>query len=79
MERREHHVRVSTEGGGDNNPSSDGHSWRKYGQKEILGEKQLVFLFIPDPSQYLLTSFFLQSGSKSFASAMGFDVVAVLL
>jgi len=39
MERRKHQVRVSTEGGGDNNPSGDGHSRRKYDQKEILGEK----------------------------------------
>ncbi|CAN6195616.1 unnamed protein product [Urochloa humidicola] len=31
-------VRVSAAGGGDI-PSHDGHSWRKYGQKEILGAK----------------------------------------
>ncbi|KAL6846405.1 hypothetical protein ACP4OV_023853 [Aristida adscensionis] len=33
-----HQVRVSSAGGGDN-PGDDGHSWRKYGQKEILGAK----------------------------------------
>jgi hypothetical protein len=72
MERRKHQVRVSTEGGGDNNPSSDGHSWRKYGQKEILGEKQLVFLFIPDPSQYLLTSFFFAKWIEIICFCYGF-------
>ncbi|XP_062198597.1 transcription factor WRKY19-like [Phragmites australis] len=38
MEKWKHQVRVSTEGGGES-PVDDGHSWRKYGQKEILGAK----------------------------------------
>ncbi|XP_062193328.1 transcription factor WRKY19-like [Phragmites australis] len=38
METRKHQVRVSSAGGGEN-PVDDGHSWRKYGQKEILGAK----------------------------------------
>ncbi|CAD6256558.1 unnamed protein product [Miscanthus lutarioriparius] len=74
MERRKHQVRVRTEGGCDP-PSGDGHSWRKYGQKEILGDKHpwLVFLFFPDPSKCLLMTFsVLKSGSKSFAFAFGF-------
>ncbi|CAL5088796.1 unnamed protein product [Urochloa decumbens] len=32
-------VRVSAGGGGGDIPADDGHSWRKYGQKEILGAK----------------------------------------
>ncbi|OEL38441.1 putative WRKY transcription factor 53 [Dichanthelium oligosanthes] len=40
MEKRKHQVRVSSAGGGaGENPVDDGHSWRKYGQKEILGAK----------------------------------------
>jgi hypothetical protein len=35
MEQRRQ--RVSSAGG--ENPVEDGHSWRKYGQKEILGAK----------------------------------------
>ncbi|XP_062193327.1 transcription factor WRKY19-like [Phragmites australis] len=38
MEKRKHQVRVSSAGGGES-PVEDGHSWRKYGQKEILGAK----------------------------------------
>ncbi|XP_062198729.1 transcription factor WRKY19-like [Phragmites australis] len=38
MEKRKHQVRVSSAGGGES-PVDDGHSWRKYGQKEILGAK----------------------------------------
>ncbi|XP_062194193.1 transcription factor WRKY19-like [Phragmites australis] len=38
MEKRKHQVRVSSVGGGEN-PVDDGHSWRKYGQKKILGAK----------------------------------------
>ncbi|KAJ1289325.1 hypothetical protein BS78_02G155600 [Paspalum vaginatum] len=38
MGNKRHQVRVSSAGGGDN-PVDDGHSWRKYGQKEILGAK----------------------------------------
>ena len=74
MERRKHQVRVRTEGGCDP-PSGDGHRWRKYGQKEILGDKHpwLAFLFFPDPSKCLLMTFsVLQSGSKPFAFAFGF-------
>ncbi|KAF8643505.1 hypothetical protein HU200_066855 [Digitaria exilis] len=37
MEKRRHQVRVSSPAG--DNPVEDGHSWRKYGQKEILGAK----------------------------------------
>ncbi|CAL5074765.1 unnamed protein product [Urochloa decumbens] len=36
MEKRSHRVRVGSAG---DNPVDDGHSWRKYGQKEILGAK----------------------------------------
>lgn len=32
-------VRVSAAGGGAEGPADDGHSWRKYGQKDILGAK----------------------------------------
>lgn len=32
-------VRVSAAGGGTEGPADDGHSWRKYGQKDILGAK----------------------------------------
>uniref|UniRef100_A0A453KMK7 WRKY domain-containing protein n=1 Tax=Aegilops tauschii subsp. strangulata TaxID=200361 RepID=A0A453KMK7_AEGTS len=39
MEKRKHQVRVSSEGGGAETPVDDGHSWRKYGQKDILGAK----------------------------------------
>jgi hypothetical protein len=48
MEKRKHQVRVSSpRGGAGENPVDDGHSWRKYGQKEILGTKhpRLVFCF----------------------------------
>ncbi|KAL6655843.1 hypothetical protein ACP70R_006669 [Stipagrostis hirtigluma subsp. patula] len=38
MEKRKHQVRVSSPGAGEI-PIDDGHSWRKYGQKEILGAK----------------------------------------
>ncbi|RLN35723.1 putative WRKY transcription factor 30 [Panicum miliaceum] len=37
-EKVKHQVRVSSAAGGDV-PADDGHSWRKYGQKEILGAK----------------------------------------
>ncbi|CAM0951028.1 unnamed protein product [Alopecurus aequalis] len=38
MEKGQRRVRVSSAGGGaENGPVDDGHSWRKYGQKEILG------------------------------------------
>ncbi|KAJ1289327.1 hypothetical protein BS78_02G155800 [Paspalum vaginatum] len=39
LEARRHQVRVSSPGAGSDNPVDDGHSWRKYGQKEILGAK----------------------------------------
>ncbi|KAL5205778.1 hypothetical protein ABZP36_033987 [Zizania latifolia] len=40
MEKKKHQIRVSSAGGAENNlPVDDGHSWRKYGQKEILGAK----------------------------------------
>ncbi|KAE8799025.1 putative WRKY transcription factor 41 [Hordeum vulgare] len=39
MEKRKHQVRVSSEVGGAETPVDDGHSWRKYGQKDILGAK----------------------------------------
>ncbi|KAL6655842.1 hypothetical protein ACP70R_006668 [Stipagrostis hirtigluma subsp. patula] len=39
MEKRKHQVRVSSAGAGGNPVDDDGHSWRKYGQKEILGTK----------------------------------------
>jgi hypothetical protein len=38
MEKGKNQVRVSSAGGGDP-PVDDGHSRRKYGQKEILGAK----------------------------------------
>ncbi|XP_062198728.1 transcription factor WRKY19-like [Phragmites australis] len=38
MEKRKHQVRVNSAGGGESRVD-DGHSWRKYGQKEILGAK----------------------------------------
>ena len=37
--KKRHEVRVSTAGGDGDHPADDGHSWRKYGQKEILGAK----------------------------------------
>ncbi|GJN34169.1 hypothetical protein PR202_gb22813 [Eleusine coracana subsp. coracana] len=40
MEKRTHQVRVTSGSGGEPmTPVDDGHSWRKYGQKEILGAK----------------------------------------
>jgi hypothetical protein len=39
MDKKRNEVRVSSAGGGTNHPADDGHSWRKYGQKEILGAK----------------------------------------
>ncbi|KAG8049630.1 hypothetical protein GUJ93_ZPchr0009g1853 [Zizania palustris] len=40
MEKKKHQIRVSSVGGTENNlPADDGHNWRKYGQKEILGAK----------------------------------------
>ncbi|GJM99041.1 hypothetical protein PR202_ga16103 [Eleusine coracana subsp. coracana] len=41
MEKRTHQVRVTSGSGGGESatPVDDGHSWRKYGQKEILGAK----------------------------------------
>ncbi|XP_062198599.1 transcription factor WRKY19-like [Phragmites australis] len=38
MEKKRHQVRLSSAGGGDS-AVDDGHTWRKYGQKEILGAK----------------------------------------
>ncbi|EAZ08666.1 hypothetical protein OsI_30936 [Oryza sativa Indica Group] len=38
-EKKRHQIRVSSTGGVENPPVDDGHSWRKYGQKEILGAK----------------------------------------
>uniref|UniRef100_A0A0E0M019 WRKY domain-containing protein n=1 Tax=Oryza punctata TaxID=4537 RepID=A0A0E0M019_ORYPU len=38
-EKKRHQIRVSSTGGVENPPVDDGHSWRKYGQKEILGSK----------------------------------------
>ncbi|CAD6219657.1 unnamed protein product [Miscanthus lutarioriparius] len=39
MDKKRHEVRVSSAGGGGDHPADDGHCWRKYGQKEILGAK----------------------------------------
>ncbi|KAF0914156.1 hypothetical protein E2562_027577 [Oryza meyeriana var. granulata] len=39
MEKKKHQIRVISTGGVENPPVDDGHSWRKYGQKEILGAK----------------------------------------
>lgn len=40
MDKKRHEVRVgSAGGGGGDHPADDGYSWRKYGQKEILGAK----------------------------------------
>jgi hypothetical protein len=39
MGKKRHEVRMSSAGGGADHPADDGHSWRKYGQKEILGAK----------------------------------------
>ncbi|KAL5201021.1 hypothetical protein ABZP36_035375 [Zizania latifolia] len=39
MEKKKHQIRVSSAGGVENPLIDDGHSWRKYGQKEILGTK----------------------------------------
>jgi hypothetical protein len=36
MDKKRHEVRVSSAG---DHPANDGHTWRKYGQKEILGTK----------------------------------------
>ncbi|KAE8799027.1 WRKY transcription factor [Hordeum vulgare] len=36
-EKGRHQIRVSSAGGGADAPADDGHSWRKYGQKDILG------------------------------------------
>jgi hypothetical protein len=47
LEKRKHQVRVSSAAGGGRpaeNPVDDGHSWRKYGQKEILGAKNPRFV-----------------------------------
>ncbi|EER96589.1 hypothetical protein SORBI_3002G174200 [Sorghum bicolor] len=37
MDKKRHEVRVSSAAG--DHPADDGHSWRKYGQKDILGAK----------------------------------------
>ncbi|CAM0951027.1 unnamed protein product [Alopecurus aequalis] len=40
MDKQKHQVRVSSAGGGpETSPVDDGYSWRKYGQKDILGSK----------------------------------------
>ncbi|KAK1630362.1 hypothetical protein QYE76_004677 [Lolium multiflorum] len=39
MEKGDRRVRVSSPGGGGGAPEDDGYSWRKYGQKEILGSQ----------------------------------------
>ena len=36
-EKGRHQIRVSSAAGGADAPADDGHSWRKYGQKDILG------------------------------------------
>ena len=64
-----HQVRVSSAAGGDV-PADDGHSWRKYGQKEILGAKhpRLVLFF----SSYLFGS---RSARVSFL-ASGIEIIS---
>jgi hypothetical protein len=60
MEKRKNQVRVSSAGGGDP-PVDDGHSWRKYGQKEILGAKHPRLagsLHNPSSYYYYLILFF---------------------
>ena len=56
-----HQVRVSSAAGGDV-PADDDHSWRKYGQKEILGAKNprlvLFFSSYPFGSRSARVSFF---------------------
>jgi hypothetical protein len=54
MEKRKNLVRVSSAGGGEP-PVNDGHSWRKYGQKEILGAKYPRFaLSTSHPNVYFI-------------------------
>jgi hypothetical protein len=37
MDKKRYEVRMSSAGDGADHPADDGHSWRKYGQKVILG------------------------------------------
>jgi len=39
MAKGKRQVRVSSAGGGTDGPEDDGYSWRKYGQKDILGDQ----------------------------------------
>jgi hypothetical protein len=55
-------VRVSAAGGGDN-PADDGHSWRKYGQKEILGAKYPRWVIFSEPNLHVCV--FFASGVES--------------
>jgi hypothetical protein len=59
MEKRKNLVRVSSAGGGEP-PVNDGHSWRKYGQKEILGAKYPRFaLSTSHPNVYFILFYFI--------------------
>jgi hypothetical protein len=49
MDKKRHEVRVSSAAG--DHPADDGHSWRKYGQKDILGAKHPRLPF--DLTQFL--------------------------
>ena len=82
MDKKRHEVRVSSAG---DHPADDGHSWRKYGQKEILGakhprwpldlthppikKKRFFFSFPDSRAQSHLHVFLSQVESKSFPAA----------
>ena len=59
MDKLKHHVRV-------NSAEDDGHSWRKYGQKDILGAQhpRLVlahFRPFSEPNPHMFSDFLLDS------------------
>jgi hypothetical protein len=53
MDKGKHQVRVRSAGGPDA-PEDDGFSWRKYGQKDILGAKnpRLVYAHFSESSSF---------------------------
>jgi hypothetical protein len=82
MEKSKHQVRASP-GGGETTPADDGHSWRKYGQKEILGAKHPRLALVTSQHKDLFccccflgaesTRAVSRLESNSFAFAVGYD------
>jgi hypothetical protein len=59
MEKRKNQVRVKMP------PVDDGHSWRKYGQKEILGAKHPRLALVTHLNPSLFFSLPLSLGAQS--------------